>query len=34
MVITAKKINSSWDLCLMSVKMPHEIVIFDLLWSL
>lgn len=35
MVITAKKkLNVSWNLCLMSVKMPHEIVVFDLLWSL
>lgn len=29
-----KKLNFSWNLCLMSVKMPHEIVVFDLLWSL
>lgn len=29
-----KKLNFSCNLCLMSVKMSHEVVVFDLLWSL
>lgn len=34
MVITAKRKKNSLRICLMFVKMPHEIVVFDLLWSL